>query len=75
MNFQQVESITDFITNSFTNGRVIRELRLTEDELSYIKKAYPFAQIERLPSDTSSQKNWYRINIKPGLRNKTLIKL
>lgn len=67
MKFQEVESVADFITNSFADGKVVRELRLTNEELTYVKEKYPYAEIERLTSNNFLRKSWYRIDIKPKL--------
>lgn len=52
----------DFLWESFCNGQNMRELRLSQDELSYLKARYPLAscQSERREEDG---KTWYVITL------------
>lgn len=53
----------EFLWDSFRNGQNMRELRLSQDELSYLKARYPLASYSR-DSQEEDGKNWYVITLK-----------
>lgn len=60
---------------SFANGQTIRELRLTNDEVMYVRKIYPYAEIKLLSNQKDFLKKWYEINITTKNKKSDLVKL
>lgn len=59
----EVERFEDFLSNSFQEV-LCRELRLSNEELEYLKKRFPKANIERMRTDESpDDKHWYLVKL------------
>ena len=52
------EEFKQFIRDSFIDGRVNCELRLSDAEVKYIQDNYPYSTFSPL-SKKSERKNWY----------------
>ncbi len=53
-----------FITDSFRDGIAIRELRLSHEEVEYIKSSYPKASITPCVQQGSDDgRHWYEISL------------
>mgnify|MGYP005766019501 CR=1 FL=1 len=52
-----------FFEDSFCDGQIERELRLSPEELSYLKTKYPQASFQSLSEDegSASGKAWYLV--------------
>lgn len=53
--------------DSFSNGISLRELRLSSEELTYVKQKFPGAAINRISTDEDlDEKAWYEVNLSPA---------
>jgi len=53
-----------FLQDSFRDDTYSRELRLSPDELEYVKKVYPRAEIREMDSWVYEDgKRWYQIHL------------
>lgn len=52
-----------FFEDSFCNGQLERELRLSPEELSHLKSKYPLVSFQRLSQNevSASGKAWYLV--------------
>jgi hypothetical protein len=57
MNFEE------FLWDSFCDGQTKRELRLSQDELSYLQGRYPLASSSARSQKQSDGKTWYLITL------------
>jgi hypothetical protein len=65
------DTFEDFLIESFRDGVSRRELRLSAEELAYVKVKYPLATIEDLSSDVSKDgKSWYEVVLSPTASGK-----
>lgn len=56
-----------FLLESFQNDIFKRELRLSDEELTIVKKVYPKAKITKLSfEDPAVDKVWYEVDIAVG---------
>jgi len=53
----------EFLWESFCDGQTSRELRLSQDELSYLKGRYPLASSSASSQTQSDGKTWYLITL------------
>jgi hypothetical protein len=61
----------EFLNESFRDGISCRELRLSAEELAYVKVKYPLATIKGLPSDVSADgKSWYEVSLSSAMSEK-----
>lgn len=59
---REIEKFERFLSDSFKEV-LSRELRLSEEELEYLRSRYPKASIERLPmEDLPDGKSWYLVS-------------
>ncbi|WP_026573773.1 hypothetical protein [Bacillus sp. UNC438CL73TsuS30] len=64
MIFKEMEKFEEFLSRSFADGVNFRELRLSQDEVSLVKKRYPKANVKQCqPMESVDGKNWYEINL------------
>ncbi len=62
MTIQKKKDFEWFLKESFENGISTRELRLSDDELQYLKELMPNADIREMPdSYCSDGKRWYEV--------------
>lgn len=51
-----------FLSDSFRDGVAVRELRLSHEEVQYIKNSYPKAKINPcVQQDDAADRRWYEI--------------
>lgn len=56
----------EFLSESFANDQVVRELRLSQEELMYVKKKYPNASFKVVSTEEAvNGKVWYEVNLFP----------
>lgn len=55
----------DFLWDSFCDGQLTRELRLSQDELSCLHLHYPTAVCDATDLSPSDGKRWYCISLAP----------
>jgi hypothetical protein len=68
MMIQEKMEFIRFLEKSFENDINIRELRLSDDELRYLKELMPRADVREMPdADCSDGKRWYEVMWGPGL--------
>lgn len=66
MNHTHAEAFEMFLQESFALEKTYRELRLSVDEVGYIRNKYPGASITRTSSkEDLDGKVWYEINLAP----------
>jgi hypothetical protein len=59
---RNANTFEEFLNESFRDGISCRELRLSAEELAYVKVKYPLATIIESPSDVSPDgKSWYEV--------------
>lgn len=64
MSPSQVELFEDFLSRSFGEGVYSREIRLSSEELEYVRKKYPHASLKKcLGEATDNGKGWYEVNL------------
>ncbi|MUV39296.1 hypothetical protein JNUCC1_03172 [Lentibacillus sp. JNUCC-1] len=56
-------SLNDFLFDSFYNGAPRRELRLSEEEIHYIRKRFPKIKCTPIQDAIHSDKQWYTISL------------
>ena len=58
------EKFAEFLSESFRDGVSFRELRLSIDEVDYLKRRYPKASVKKSPTrEYSEDKSWYEVNL------------
>lgn len=63
MNSSEIEKFECFLAESFKGGVMLRELRLSAQELEYLSKKYPRANLKKIElSDYSDHKLWYEVS-------------
>ncbi|MBM7552054.1 hypothetical protein [Thalassobacillus pellis] len=63
----EMERFNIFLEESFSDGVYFRELRLSPEELDFVKKKFPKAKIEGNPKVSGNdQKAWYEVHIHPA---------
>ncbi|SNR91341.1 hypothetical protein SAMN05446037_1001382 [Anaerovirgula multivorans] len=66
----EVERLENFLTESFREGIYFRELRLSYEEMEYIKKKYPKANVKKcVTTENSDEKVWWEINLLLSINN------
>lgn len=55
----------DFLRESFCDGQANRELRLSEDELQYLKTRYPVSSCASKGQELDG-KSWYLVTLRGG---------
>ena len=69
---RNANTFEEFLLESFGDGISCRELRLSAEELAYVKVKYPRAMIKSLLSDISEDgKSWYEVALSPANSEKT----
>ncbi|WP_342433694.1 hypothetical protein [Neobacillus sp. FSL H8-0543] len=64
---RKADTFEEFLLESFRDGISCRELRLSADELAYVKVKYPRAMIKNLLSDVCADgKSWFEITLSPA---------
>ena len=53
----------EFLWESFCDGQTVRELRLSQDELSYLKGRYPMTSYSANSPEQGDGKTWYLITL------------
>lgn len=62
MNTCDIKNFECFLTDSFKEGNLFRELRLSAQEIEYIKKKYPRATMTKIVvPDHLSDRDWYEV--------------
>ncbi|MDF2857568.1 MAG: hypothetical protein K0Q87_3419 [Neobacillus sp.] len=68
---RNADTFEEFLNESFRDGISCRELRLSTEELAYVKVKYPLATIKGLPSDVSADgKSWYEVALSSAMSEK-----
>jgi len=58
------EKFAEFLSESFRDGVSFRELRLSIEEVDYLKKRYPKASVKKSPiRQYAEEKSWYEVNL------------
>lgn len=66
----EVERLENFLTESFGEGIYFRELRLSYEEMEYIKKKYPKASFKKCATvESSDGKIWWEVNLLASIDN------
>ncbi|MBS4192653.1 hypothetical protein KHA94_21160 [Bacillus sp. FJAT-49705] len=66
MKNKEEEKFKEFLAESFDQGVNIRELRLSTEEMEYIKRVYPKASLNKsIPKEASEGKIWYKVSLLP----------
>lgn len=64
MTANDIEVFKKFLEESFENDIVARELRLSNEEVKYLKKIYPRASVRKMPfSKCSDGKLWFEVRL------------
>lgn len=64
MTIQEKQDFERFLKESFENDVCIRELRLSDDELHYLKELMPKAEAIEIPGSVCQDgKRWYEIKL------------
>lgn len=72
MSPKQMKSFEKFLSDSFGDGIYYRELRLSSEEIEYLKKKFPKATIKRCEAaESADDKEWWEINLLAPLKNRT----
>lgn len=59
------ERFKQFLLDSFGDGVYVRELRLSHEELGYVKTIFPNAEVHICPdSESADGKQWYNVHLK-----------
>jgi len=63
VNTREIKNFECFLADSFKEGNMLRELRLSEKEIEYLKKKYPRAALRELAAtqDQSDERVWYEV--------------
>lgn len=60
----QAEKFAEFLSESFRDGVSFRELRLSMEEVDYLKKRYPKASVKKSPArQYAEDKSWYEVSL------------
>jgi len=60
------ETFEEFLKRSFAHGVYFRELRLSREEVGYVRKKYPKASLKKCQITASLDgKCWYEVNLLP----------
>jgi len=63
MNSIEIEKFECFLEDSFREGNMLRELRLSEQEIEFLSKKYPRANLKKIKAnDNSDEKVWYEVS-------------
>ncbi|MCK9314007.1 MAG: hypothetical protein M0P20_08180 [Methanocorpusculum sp.] len=58
------EQFEFFLAESFANGIMLRELRLSNEEREYLQNRYPKASLKRILSpEYADGKTWYEVRL------------
>jgi hypothetical protein len=61
-----MEKFKEFLQESFGDGILFRELRLSNEELAYVKEKFPRARITKSHANEQLDgKAWYEISLSP----------
>ena len=63
---RNADTFEEFLLESFGDGISCRELRLSAEELAYVKVKYPSATISLLSDTSADGKSWFEINLSPA---------
>lgn len=64
MTVKEMEYMENFIHESFADGRVSRELRLSIGEIAYLKKIYPKAILKEISEEICNDgKLWVEVSL------------
>lgn len=64
MKIKEVEKFEEFLQESFEGGIVFRELRLSTEEISYLREEYPkFDLNEMTDTECSDGKVWMEVRL------------
>jgi hypothetical protein len=64
MALKKVGKFEEFLSESFEDDIYVRELRLSDEEVEYVKEKYPRARLKKCQTDQNSDgKAWYEINL------------
>lgn len=64
MSPSKVEIFKDFLSKSFGEGVYSRELRLSSEELEYVREKYPHASLKKCLGEViDNGKIWYEVNL------------
>lgn len=66
MNRQNDKKFDEFLSDSFRDGACVRELRLTNEEVKYVRLKFPRSEVTTIPetADRTPKKKWYEVRIK-----------
>jgi hypothetical protein len=66
----KAEKFAEFLSESFRDGVSFRELRLSVEEVDFLKRRYPKASVKKSPArHYSEEKSWYEVNLLSALHS------
>jgi hypothetical protein len=61
---KETKKFEEFLTESFEDDIYVRELRLSDEEVEYVREKYPRARLKKCQTpDSLDGKCWYEINL------------
>ena len=64
MTIDEIRNIETFLSESFEDGVCYRELRLSDDEVEYIKENYPRISLKKESINVESDgKSWFKVRL------------
>ncbi|WP_054696383.1 hypothetical protein [Syntrophomonas palmitatica] len=64
MTSREREQLEIFLTESFTNGNMVRELRLSAEEKTFLLDRFPKASLKRMDCAVLADgKEWYEVQL------------
>lgn len=63
MNNTEMTQFEYFLAESFKEGNMLRELRLSDQEIEHLKAKYPRAMLNKMATqDNSGDRVWYEVS-------------
>jgi len=63
MKSTEITKFEYFLAESFREGNMLRELRLSDQEIEHLKKKYPRAILNKIATqDNSEDRVWYEVS-------------
>ncbi|SDK66872.1 hypothetical protein [Natronincola ferrireducens] len=66
----EIKRLEEFLEDSFGAGVYFRELRLSNEEMEYVKRKYPRAELKKcVTRECSDGKIWWEVNLLSNQKN------